>query len=64
MAQQKLIQEKHALEEEEEHIRRWKERLKLDEEISANMAKVSVLKSASLTSVESTSKQSKLRIHI
>lgn len=59
MARQKHMREKHALEEEEEQIRKRKERLKLDEEIAAHMAKISVLKSASLTSAGSASKLSK-----
>lgn len=59
MARQKHMQEKHALEEEEEQLRKRKERLKLDEDIAAQMAKISVLKSASLTSAGSTLKRSK-----
>lgn len=54
MARQKLMQDKHALEEEEEQIRKRKERLKLDNEIAAHMTKVSVLRSASLTGAKST----------
>lgn len=47
MARQKLLQDKHALEEEEQQIRKRKERLKMDEEIAAHMAKVNVLRAAS-----------------
>lgn len=54
MARQNLMQDKHALEEEEEQIRKRKEKLKLDENIAAHMAKVSVLRSASLTGARST----------
>lgn len=54
MARQNLMRDKHALEEEEERIRKRKEKLKLDEDIAAHMAKVSVLRSASLTGARST----------
>ncbi len=47
MARQKLLQDKHALEEEEQQIRKRKEKLMLDEEIAASLAKVSVLRAAS-----------------
>lgn len=54
MARQNLLQDKHALEEQEEQIRKRKERLKLDEEIAAHMAKVSVLRAASMSGAKST----------
>ena len=47
---QKLLKDKHELEEEGERIRKKKEQLKLDEEIAANMAKLNVLKSRSILS--------------
>lgn len=47
MARQKLLQDKHELEEEEQQLRKRKEILLLDEEIAAHVAKVSVLRAAS-----------------
>lgn len=46
MARQKLLKEKHALEEQEEQIRKRKEQLQLEAEIAASMAKVKVLESS------------------
>lgn len=54
MVRQKLLQDKHALEEEEQQLRKRKERLKLDEEIAAHLAKVSVLRAASVSGSKST----------
>lgn len=50
---QKLLKEKHELEEEEERLRKRKEQLKLDEEIAAHMAKLNVFRSQSSTSGKS-----------
>lgn len=47
---QRLLKDKHQLEEEEERLRKRKEQLKLDEEIAANMAKLNVFKSLSVLS--------------
>ncbi|MEQ2159147.1 hypothetical protein GOODEAATRI_019574 [Goodea atripinnis] len=47
MVRQKLLKERHQLEEEEQILRKRKEQLKLDEEIAAHVAKLSVLKSQS-----------------
>lgn len=54
MARQKLLQDKHALEVEEQQIRKRKERLKLDEEIAAHLAKVNVLRAASTSGSKNT----------
>lgn len=54
MARQKLLQDKHALEEEEQQIRKRKERLKLDEEIAAHLAKMNVLRAASTSGSKNT----------
>ncbi len=43
IARQKLLKDKHALEEQEEQLRKRKEQLDLDMEIAASMAKVKVL---------------------
>lgn len=53
MARQKLLKDKHALEEQEEHLRKRKEKLNLEEEIAAHMAKVSVLRASSVSSAKS-----------
>lgn len=50
MARQKLLKDKHELEEQEEMLRRKKEQLKLDENIAAHMAKLNVLWSQSIAS--------------
>ena len=50
MARQKLLKDKHELEEQEERLRRKKEQLKLDEDIAAHMAKLNVLRSQSILS--------------
>ena len=49
-ARQKLLKERHALEEEEERLRKRKEQLQLDTEIAEKMAKLDVLKSESIIS--------------
>lgn len=55
---QKLLQERHALEEEGEQLCRKKEKLRLDTEIAEKMAKLEVLKAQSTTSGKRTSKVS------
>lgn len=47
MSRQKLLQDKHALEEEQQQLRKQKERLLLVEGIAAHVAKVSVLRAGS-----------------
>ncbi len=44
LARQRLLKEKHALEEQEEQIRKRKEQLQLEAEIAASVAKVNVLR--------------------
>lgn len=56
MSRQKLLQDKHALEEEQQQLRKQKERLLLDEEIAAHVAKVSVLRAASTSGSKHTGK--------
>lgn len=46
LARQRWLKEKHALEEQEEQIRKQKEQLQLEAEIAASMAKVNVLKTS------------------
>lgn len=46
LARQKLLKEKHALEEQEEQIRKRKEQLQLEGDIAASMAKVNVLRAS------------------
>lgn len=46
MARQRLLSQKHALEEQQELLRRKKEELDLDMELAASMAKVSVFKAS------------------
>lgn len=59
MARQRLLKEKHELEEQEEYLKRKKEQLQMDEDIAAHMAKLNVLRSQSITSVKkSTTKHS------
>lgn len=50
MARQKLLKDKHQLEEEEERLMKRKEQLQMDEEIAAHMAKLDVLRSQSILS--------------
>ena len=47
LARQKMLKERHALEEQEEQLRKCKEQLQLEEDIAASMAKVNVLRTAS-----------------
>ena len=47
---QKLLKDKHELEEEEERLRKRKEQLQLDEEIATHMAKLNVFRSQSILS--------------
>lgn len=54
MARQKFLQDKHTLEEEEQQIQKRKERLKLDAEIAAHLAKVNVLRAASTSGSKNT----------
>lgn len=56
MSRQKLLQDKHALEEEQQQLRKQKERLLLDEGIAAHVAKVSVLRAASTSGSKHTGK--------
>uniref|UniRef100_A0A8C8DI38 Uncharacterized protein n=1 Tax=Oryzias sinensis TaxID=183150 RepID=A0A8C8DI38_9TELE len=58
MARQKLLKEKHELEEQEEHLKRKKEQLKMDEDIAAHVAKLNVLRSQSVTSSRKSTKYS------
>lgn len=53
MAQQKLLKDKHELEDQEEQLRKRKERLNLEGEIAIQMAKLNVLKSQSVSSSNS-----------
>ncbi len=46
LAQQRLLKEKHALEEQEEQIRKRKEQLQLEAEITASVAKVNVFRNS------------------
>lgn len=50
MTRQKLLKDKHELEEQEEQLKRKKEQLKLDEAIAEHMAKLNVLRSSSILS--------------
>jgi len=47
MARQKLLKEKYQLEEDEQRLRKRKERFHLEEEIATHIAKLAVLRSHS-----------------
>lgn len=52
----KLLKEKHALQEEEQHLRKRREELKLNTEIAEKMATLQILNTKSITSGKRTSK--------
>ena len=54
MAQQRLLQDKNALEKEEQQIQKFKEKLQLDEEIATHLAKVNVLRAVSMSGSKGT----------
>lgn len=58
MARQRMLSQKHALEEQQELLRKRKEELDLDMELAASMAKVSVLKAAEGSRVSNVSVKS------
>uniref|UniRef100_A0AAQ4REA4 Uncharacterized protein n=1 Tax=Gasterosteus aculeatus aculeatus TaxID=481459 RepID=A0AAQ4REA4_GASAC len=58
MARQRMLSQKHALEEQQELLRKRKEELDLDMELAASMAKVSVLKAAEGSCVSNVSVKS------
>ena len=66
ISRQRLLKEKHALEEQEEQLRKRKENLALEMEIAASMAKVNVLRGSEsggscITSAQSKSKSISMR---
>lgn len=57
LARQRLLKEKHALEEQEEQIRKRKEQLQLEAEIAASVAKVNVLRKSGSNAMSAASKK-------
>lgn len=64
MAWQQLLQERHALEEQKELKRKHKEKLKMEGEIIAHMAKLSVLRAASTSSTRGNASQRSIAINL
>lgn len=49
MVKQKLLKQKHVLEEEEQRLQKRKEQLTIEQDIAAQIAKLSVLKTSSVS---------------